>query len=312
MSDPVPSSNVPSIAQPPSRPREWRTRVDLARLLPARPPLPHGRSRLQTTSSRRRVPGEEGHFLINAYGMTYERDHRLQPGQDRLSTARWCRTSGTGYGIKPRRLRHPQRRSSRPGRTVACVIHTHTPRRHGGNSAMECGLPARSRRTRCSSRRSACTPTRDRRSTSTSRSVLVKDLGPHVAMILKNHGPPSPSARRFPEGVHHDVLARQSVPGPGRRFFTTKYCLPDPETVKLTNDRYKPGPAQGRSARLGVGGPACGLPRAALPRDSGTDASPARSSSSPAAGGGIGRDFRSRHGKRLMPRWWVNDLRHFR
>ena len=37
-----------------------------------------------------RVPGEEGHFLINPYGYRLRRGHRLEPRQRSTSTASWC------------------------------------------------------------------------------------------------------------------------------------------------------------------------------------------------------------------------------
>src|SRR5207237_3512741 len=113
---------VPSMRERVSR-EEWETRVDLAACY--RLVHHYGMDDLVYNHVSARVPGEEGHFLINAYGMTY----------DEISASSLVKIdfdgnvvqdSGTGYCINHagfvihsaiHRARH----------VVACVIDTHTP-----------------------------------------------------------------------------------------------------------------------------------------------------------------------------------------
>ena len=68
---------------------------------------------------------------------------------------------------------------------------------------------------------------------------LVKDLGSHVAMILRNHGLLAVGAT-IPEAFITmywlDRACQAQV-----YAMNTKLSMPAPETVRLTNDRYKPG-----------------------------------------------------------------------
>jgi ribulose-5-phosphate 4-epimerase/fuculose-1-phosphate aldolase len=68
---------------------------------------------------------------------------------------------------------------------------------------------------------------------------LVKDLGSHVAMILRNHGLLAVGAT-IPEAF----ITMYWLDAPARRrsiAMNTKLRMPEPETVRLTNERYKPG-----------------------------------------------------------------------
>src|SRR3989442_3487379 len=124
---------IPSMRERVSR-EEWATRVDLAACY--RLVHHYGMDDLGYNHISARVPGEEGHFLINAYGMTYDEitasslvkiDFDGQVVQD----------SGTGYGINHAGfVIHSAMHRGRPD--VACVIHTHTPpawRGSGGRDA---------------------------------------------------------------------------------------------------------------------------------------------------------------------------------
>src|SRR5206468_2923136 len=104
---------------------EWRARVDLAacyRLVEL-----YGMSDMIANHISARVPGEEGAFLINAYGMLYEEitasslikvDHDGQI----LSSPDF---GPLGYGVnKAGYVVHSAVHAARP--EVACVIHAHT------------------------------------------------------------------------------------------------------------------------------------------------------------------------------------------
>src|SRR2546423_5234736 len=114
---------------------EWQTRIDLAACY--RLVHHYGMDDLVYNHISARVPGEEGHFLINAYGMTY----------DEISASSLVKIdfdgnivqdSGTGYGINQAGfVIHSAVHRARAD--VACVIHTHTPSGMAV-SAMKCGL----------------------------------------------------------------------------------------------------------------------------------------------------------------------------
>ena len=66
-----------------------------------------------------RVPGEDGAFLINAYGMLYEEITASQPDQDRYDGNILARPDfgDLDYGINKGGLRDPRRRPPAPGTT---------------------------------------------------------------------------------------------------------------------------------------------------------------------------------------------------
>src|SRR5207244_682971 len=131
-----------------------------------------------------RVPGEEGHFLINAYGMTY--DEITASSLVKIDfDGKGVQDSGTGYGINHAGfVIHSAVHRGRPD--VACVIHTHTPAGMA-ISAMKCGLLSLTQNAMFFSgvgyhgyEGPAVDLDEQKR--------LVADLGEHVAMVLRNHG----------------------------------------------------------------------------------------------------------------------------
>src|SRR3954462_10226368 len=118
-------------------PQEWQTRVDLAACYR----LVHhfAMDDLVYNHISARVPGEEGHFLINAYGMTY--DEITASSLVKIDfDGNVVQDSGTGLGInRAGFVIHSAVHRGRPD--VACVIHTHT-RAGRASSAMESGLRA--------------------------------------------------------------------------------------------------------------------------------------------------------------------------
>ena len=164
---------------------EWQARVDLAacyRLVDL-----YGMADMMANHISARVPGEEGTFLINAYGLMYEEitassllkvDHHgnilTKPDFGDL-----------GYGLnRAGSVIHSAVHAARP--EVACVIHTHS-WASMAVSSLECGLLPLTQ-----------TAMRFLKSTyhdyqgvvlnESEQESLVRDLGNAEAMILRNHG----------------------------------------------------------------------------------------------------------------------------
>ena len=164
---------------------EWQARVDLAacyRLVDL-----YGMADMMANHISARVPGEEGSFLINAYGMMYEEitassllkvDHHgnilTQPDFGDLS-----------YGLnRAGSVIHSAVHAARP--EVACVIHTHS-WASMAVSSLECGLLPLTQ----TAMRFLKVTYHDYQGVVLNESEqesLVRDLGNGEAMILRNHG----------------------------------------------------------------------------------------------------------------------------
>jgi ribulose-5-phosphate 4-epimerase/fuculose-1-phosphate aldolase len=214
---------------------EWDTRVDLAACYR----LVHhfGMDDLVYNHISARVPGAEGHFLINAYGMTY--DEITASSLVKIDfDGRVVQDSGTGYGINQAGfVIHSAVHRARPD--VACVIHTHTPAGMAV-SAMKCGLLPLTQNAMFFSgvgyhdyEGPAVDLDEQRR--------LVADLGGHVAMILRNHGLLSVGAT-IPEAfITLYWLERACQAQVFAMASHAELNRPAQHTVQKTNQRYKPG-----------------------------------------------------------------------
>lgn len=214
---------------------EWETRVNLAACYR----LVHhfDMDDLVYNHISARVPGEEGHFLINAYGMTY--DEITASSLVKIDfDGKVVQDSGTGYGVNLAGfVIHSAVHRGRED--VACVIHTHTPAGMAV-SAMACGLKPLTQNAMYFGgigyhdyEGPAVDLDEQKR--------LVKDLGPNEAMILRNHGLLSVGrtiAEAFvtmywlDRACQAQVLALQSG---------EKLIVPGEKVVQTTNERYKPG-----------------------------------------------------------------------
>jgi ribulose-5-phosphate 4-epimerase/fuculose-1-phosphate aldolase len=212
---------------------EWQTRVDLAACY--RLVHHYGMDDLVYNHISARVPGEEGHFLINAYGMTY--DEITASSLVKIDfEGNIVQDSGTGYGINHAGfVIHSAVHRARSD--VACVIHTHTPAGMAV-SAMECGLMPLTQNAMFFSgvgyhdyEGPAVELNEQKR--------LVSDLGEHVAMILRNHGLLAVGAT-IPEAFITIYWLERACQA---QVFAmnAKVTLPGADTVKTTNERYKPG-----------------------------------------------------------------------
>ena len=224
--------NVESMRNRVSR-EEWDTRVNLAACY--RLVHHYGMDDLVYNHISARVPGEEGHFLINAYGMTY--DEITASSLVKIDfEGNVVQDSGTGLGInRAGFVIHSAVHRGRPD--VACVIHTHTPAGMAV-SAMECGLLPLTQNAMYFGgigyhdyEGPAVDLDEQKR--------LVADLGRHEAMILRNHGLLSVGttiAEAFVTMYWLDRACQAQV-----FALLAKTKLPDRKTIETTNDRYKPG-----------------------------------------------------------------------
>jgi ribulose-5-phosphate 4-epimerase/fuculose-1-phosphate aldolase len=160
---------------------EWQKRVDLAacyRLLDF-----YGMTEMSANHVSTRVPGEEGAFLINPYGLLYEQMHascfiKLDLDGEILFNPTDLGINKAGYVI------HSAIHGAR--HDVDCVIHTHTVAGMAV-SAMKCGLLPLAQ----TSMRFAKIGYHDYEGVAidlAERKTLVRDLGDHAGLILRNHG----------------------------------------------------------------------------------------------------------------------------
>ncbi|SOD96764.1 class II aldolase/adducin family protein [Caenispirillum bisanense] len=162
-------------------PAEWQTRVDLA----AAYRLFHllGMTDLIYTHMSARVPGEEGHFLINPYGLMF---HEVTAGnlvkvtqEGKLAPGAEGEANPAGFTI------HSAIYMARPD--VGCAIHLHT---HAGMavSAQEEGLLPITQHSLRWYNRMAYHAYEGIALDHAERERLAADLGNHHSMILRNHG----------------------------------------------------------------------------------------------------------------------------
>jgi len=162
-------------------PEEWAKRVDLAaayRLVQL-----YGMAEMIANHISTRVPGEDGAFLINPYGMLYEQMHascfiKIDLDGKVLFNPTEYDVNQAGYVIHSaiHRARHE----------VDCVIHTHTIAGMAV-SAMKCGLMPIAQ----TAMRFIDIGYHDYEGIAIEldeQARLVRDLGNREAMILRNHG----------------------------------------------------------------------------------------------------------------------------
>jgi ribulose-5-phosphate 4-epimerase/fuculose-1-phosphate aldolase len=160
---------------------EWAKRVDLAacyRLIDL-----YGMSEMSANHVSTRVPGEANAFLINPHGVLYEQMHascfiKLDLAGNVLLNPTEYQINKAGYVVHS--CIHAARHE------VDCVIHTHTIAGMAV-SAMECGLLPIAQ----TSMRFAKIAYHDYEGVALKleeQERLVRDLGEHEGMILRNHG----------------------------------------------------------------------------------------------------------------------------
>jgi len=160
---------------------EWEARVNLAAAY--RLTEIYGMTEMTANHISCRVPGEEGHFLINPYGMLYEEVTasslvKIDLDGNILFNATEHGVNRAGFVI------HSAIHAAR--HDVDCVAHTHTAAGMAV-SAMECGLLPIAQTTM----RFLHVAYHDFEGIADDegeRERLVADLGEHNAMVLRNHG----------------------------------------------------------------------------------------------------------------------------
>jgi ribulose-5-phosphate 4-epimerase/fuculose-1-phosphate aldolase len=217
-------------------PEEWQARVDLAacyRLVDR-----YGMADLIYNHITARVPGRQHHLLINLYGLLYKEVTASSLVKiDLDGEIVW--KPDTDYGInKSGYVIHGAIHRAR--REVACVLHTHT-RAGMAVAAMQCGLLALSQ---TSIRFVGHIGYHDYEGPATEleeRGRLVRDLGLHDAMILRNHGLLTCGAtiqQAFNTMYQLEMSCRAQVDAMAAR---TELSVPGAEVLERTAHLYQPG-----------------------------------------------------------------------
>jgi ribulose-5-phosphate 4-epimerase/fuculose-1-phosphate aldolase len=216
-------------------PEEWAMRVDIAACY--RLVAMFNLNDLIYNHISGRVPGEDGHFLINPYGYAYEEvtaSSLLKIDFD----GKVVLDSGTGYGVNLAGfVIHSAIHKAR--HDVACVIHTHTPAGMAV-SALKCGLMPLTQNAMFFGRMGYHDyegPAIDM----DEQQRLVRDLGAGAAMILRNHGLLTAGGTVSEAFVTMHWLERACQAQVMAMACNTELNHPSPETVQLTNERYLPG-----------------------------------------------------------------------
>lgn len=215
--------------------REWQARVELAacyRLVNS-----YGMTDLIYNHITCRIPGTE-HLLINLYGLLYKEITASSLVKITLD-GEIVQKQETDYGInKSGYVIHGCIHAARPD--VACVLHTHT-RAGMAVAAMKCGvLPISQTAIRFMGHigyHEYEGPAVDL----AERERLVRDLGPHNAMVLRNHGlltcgPSVPEAFNLMYQLEMSCRAQVDVMAAGAEL-----AVPGANVLAHTAHLYQPG-----------------------------------------------------------------------
>jgi len=215
--------------------QEWQMRIDVAacyRLIAL-----FGMNDLVYNHISGRVPGEEGHFLINPYGYAYEEVTASSLVKIDFE-GNIVLDSGTGYGINHAGfVIHSAVHRACAG--VGCVIHTHSAAGMAV-SALKCGLLPLTQNAMFFGE----VGYHDYEGQAVDldeQQRLVRDLGDRPALILRNHGLLTVGETVCEAFVVMHWLERACQAQLMAMACNTELNVPDPETIALTNERYKPG-----------------------------------------------------------------------
>ena len=227
-------TNFPSLRSSVS-PEEWQTRVELAacyRLIDA-----YGMTDLIYNHITARIPGTD-HFLINLYGLLYKEITASSLVKIDLAGNILAKPP-TDYGInKSGYVIHGAIHGARED--VKCVIHTHT-RAGMAVSTMACGLLPL---TQTAIRFVDHIGYHDYEGPAIDldeQKRLVADLGPHNAMIFKNHGLLTCGAsiqEAFNTMYQLELSCRSQVDAMAGN---TELIIPDAAVLAKTAHLYQPG-----------------------------------------------------------------------
>jgi len=216
-------------------PTEWAMRIDVAacyRLVAL-----FGMNDLVYNHISGRVPGEEGHFLINPYGFAYEEVTASSlvkidfDGKVVLDSGTGCGINLAGFVIHSAIHRARQ--------DVDCVIHTHSVAGMAV-SALKCGLLPLTQNAMFFGKlayhdyESVAIDLDEQRR-------LVRDLGDARAMILRNHGVLVAGSTVCEAFVTLHWLEKACQAQLAAMACNTELNHPSQKVVELTNQRYMPG-----------------------------------------------------------------------
>ena len=215
---------------------EWQARVELAacyRLVDR-----YGMADLIYNHITARVPGPEHHLLINLYGLLYKEITASSLVKiDLEGNILW--KPETDYGInRSGFVIHGAIHRARPD--VTCVLHTHTSAGMAVAS-MKCGLLPL---TQTAIRFVGHLGYHDYEGPATDldeRERLVRDLGPHDAMILRSHGLLTCGAtlqQAFNTMYQLEMSCRAQVDAMAAR---TELIVPSEAVLEKTAHLYQPG-----------------------------------------------------------------------
>jgi len=215
---------------------EWKVRVDLAACyrLVAR----YGWNDLIYNHITARVPGDDEHYLINPFGLSYSE----------VTASCLCKIDADGNVIfKPEGdfeisyagfVIHSAIHTARPD--IRCILHTHTPAGMAV-SAMECGLLPLNQTSLRFHGRIAYHDYEGPSIDLDERQRLVRDLGEHDAMVMRNHGLIT-CGRSVAEAFNMMYwLERSCVTQVQAMASGAKLVLPPPEVSARTAELYRPG-----------------------------------------------------------------------
>lgn len=215
---------------------EWQTRVDLAacyRLVDK-----YGMTDLIYNHITARVPGENDVLLINLYGLLYKEITASSLVKIHVDGEIIWKPD-TDYDInKSGYVIHGAIHKARPD--VACVLHTHT-RAGMAVAAMKCGLLPLSQ---TSVRFVGHIGYHDYEGPAVEldeRERLVRDLGPHEALIMRNHGLLTCGAtvqQAFNTMYQLELSCRSQVDAMAAR---TELTMPGENVLAHTAHMYQPG-----------------------------------------------------------------------
>ena len=217
-------------------PQEWQTRVDLAacyRLMDC-----YGMTDLIYNHITARIPGTDDHLLINLYGLLYKEITASSLVKIDVE-GNILQKPDTDYSInKSGYVIHGAIHKARPD--VSCIIHTHT-RAGMAVAAMKCGLLPLSQ---TSIRFEGHIGYHDYEGPAVDldeRERLVRDLGLHDAMILRNHGLLTCGAtiqQAFNTMYQLEMSCRGQVDAMAAR---TELTMPGENVLAHTAHLYQPG-----------------------------------------------------------------------
>lgn len=217
-------------------PQEWRTRVELAacyRLIDL-----FGMTDLIYNHITARIPGGDEHLLINLYGLLYKEITASSLVKIDLEGEILSKPE-TDYGInKSGYVIHGAIHRARSD--VKCIIHTHT-RAGMAIAAMKCGLLPMSQTSIRFVGHIAYHDYEGPAVDLAEREALVRDLGPHDAMILRNHGLLTCGAtiqQAFNTMYQLELSCRGQVDAMAAR---TELELPGENVLAHTAHLYQPG-----------------------------------------------------------------------